>query len=50
MGAYEKDNEYLYFAVRLLDGENVSGAEAEKITRNIIENYFNNFSVKKEEK
>lgn len=50
VGAYEKDNEYLYFAVRLSDGENVSGAEAEKITRNIIENYFNNFSVKKEEK
>lgn len=50
VGAYEKDNEYLYFAVRLSNGENVSGAEAEKITRNIIENYFNNFSIKKEEK
>lgn len=48
VGAYEKDNEYLYFAVRLSDGENVPGAEAEKITRDIIENYFNKFRVREE--
>lgn len=40
VGAYKKNNKYIYFATRLYKGENTTGAEAEKITRYILEDYF----------
>lgn len=40
VGFYEKENEKIYFAVQLSDGDNVSGKEAERITKDIILNYF----------
>lgn len=40
VGFYEKDNEKIYFSINLSVGENVSGKQAEKITKNIIADYF----------
>ncbi|MDO4200444.1 MAG: penicillin-binding transpeptidase domain-containing protein [Clostridia bacterium] len=40
VGFYEKDNEKTYFAINLSAGENVSGKQAEKTTKNIITDYF----------
>lgn len=33
VGFYEKENEKIYFAVQLSDGDNVLGKEAERITK-----------------
>ncbi len=40
VGFYERKNENVYFAVELSDGENVSGKQAEKMVKNIIEDCF----------
>ena len=40
VGFYEKNNECIYFAVRLFNGENVSGLKAEEITKDIISNNY----------
>ena len=40
VGAYEKDNKYLFFALRLYGGDEVSGPVAEKVLRKIIENKY----------
>ncbi len=37
VGAYEKGGKYLFCAVRLFSGQEISGSTAEKILRNIIE-------------
>lgn len=40
VGFYEKNNRYLYFAIRLSDGENATGLQSQKIARSIIEKYY----------